>query len=540
MRDTVRATRTRLHLRCHLLLLCVVGAATVAPAQMQSGIGQSAPTADSANPATVSGRVVNASTGLPVARALVRLNDRAMLTTYDGKFEFDEVTDTGTNLQVSKPGFYASIEPGGSSGIFLRTGQATTALELRLYPEAVFTGTVTAPNGDPLPNILVSARRSMFNGSGHTWVPVAQMQTDSHGRYRLPVPSGDYKLTSTYASRINGTDQAVLPAALPPENSSSPSGSIHIRSGEEQHLDLHPVTSRAYAVAVTFDVDLDHSFPRITARSSNGITLSLPVRMEAGVTHIELPNGTYTLNVSTFSTDGIEQGETTVTVAGHDVAGVAFHLAPLPRLPVELQVDSAATSDNRQPNLLQFGLMLESDQVDTDTINTSVFLTTQRGGTMSFMAFPGSYRLRARNNGSSWYIKSVSYGTSDLLQQEVEVAPGAGGTPIRVTVSNQTASLQGTCKLGGVPAGCWVYLIPTTPSATSVFTQRGNEQGIYNYPHLPPGSYQAVAFEQIHSVDYGDPAALTPFATHVRSVTINAGETPTLDLDTVSEAEMAP
>ncbi len=506
---------------------------------MQSAAGQSAPAADSSNPVTVSGRVVNASNGLPVRRALVRLNDRAMLTTYDGKFEFDEVTDTGTNLEANKPGFYSSIEPGGSSGLFLRTGQPTTGLEIRLYPEAIFTGTVTAPDGDPLPNILVSARRSMFNGSGHSWIPVAQMQTDSHGRYRLAVPSGDYKLMSAYASQINGTDQAVLPVALPAEDSSSPSSFIHIRSGEEQRLDLHPVTSRAYAVALSFDVDLGHSFPRITARSSSGISLSPPVRMQAGTTRIELPNGTYTLKVSTFSNEGIEQGETTVTVAGHDVSGVVFHLAPLPKLPVELQVDSAATSENRPPNLLQFGLMLESDQTDTDSINSSVFLAAQRGGTMSFAASPGSYRLRARNNSGGWYIKSVSDGTSDLLQTGIVVAPGSSGTPILVTVSNQTASLQGTCKLSGAASPCWVYLIPTTPSATTVFPERSNEQGIYNYAHLPPGSYQVIAFEQQHSADYSDPAALTPFATHVRSITVNAGEKPTLDLDTVSEAEMA-
>lgn len=160
---------------------------------------------------------------------------------------------------------------------------------------------------------------------------------------------------------------------------------------------------------------------------------------------------------------------------------------------------------------------------------------------MSFAAVPGSYRLRARNNGSStWYIKSASYGTSDVLQREVVVAPGATGGPIRVTVSNQTASLQGTCKLRGVPAICWVYLIPTAPSVTAVIMGRSNGQGIYDYPHLPPGSYQAVAFEQKHSIDYGDPAALAPFATHVRALTVNMGENPALDLDTVSEAEMAP
>jgi hypothetical protein len=516
-----------------------MGAATIAPAQMQSGAGQSAPAADSSNPVTVSGRVVNASNGLPVARALVRLNDRAMLTMYDGKFEFDDVTVTGANLAATKPGFYPSIEPGGSSGIFLRTGQPTTGIEVRLYPEAIFTGTVTEPDGDPLPNILVSARRSIFNGSSHSWIPVAQMQTDSHGRYRLAVPSGDYKLMSAYASQINGTDQAVLPVALPAEDSSSPSTSIHIRSGEERRFDLHPVTSHAHAVFLSFDVDLGHSFPRVTARSNSGISLFPPVRMQAGAARIELPNGTYALKVSTFSTDGTEQGESTVTVAGHDVSGVAFHLAPLPKLPVELQVDGAATAENRPPSLLQLGLMLEGDEANTDSINSSVFLTAQGGGAMSFTASPGSYRLRARNIGGGWYIKSANYGTSDLLQQGIVVAPGSSGTPILVTVSNQTASLQGTCKLSGAPAACWVYIIPTTPSAATVFPERGNEQGIYNYAHLPPGSYQVIAFEQQHSANYSDPAALTPFATHVRSITVAAGEKPTLDLDTVSEAEMA-
>ncbi|WP_348266414.1 carboxypeptidase-like regulatory domain-containing protein [Edaphobacter paludis] len=535
----MQATRSRFHLGSYVLLLSLVGTGAGAPAQGQNSFPQSASATDSSNPVTVSGRVLNATTGQPVARALVRLNDRAVLTTYDGRFEFSQVTDAG-NVQVSKPGFYASTEPGGSSGIFLRTGEPTTALELRLYPEAIFTGTVTAPNGDPLPNILVSAKRSMFNDSGHIWIPVAQMQTDAHGRFRLPVPAGDYKLTSTYASRVNGTDEVVLPVTLPSENSANTSGLLHIRSGEEQHFELHPITSRAYTVTAVFDSDLGRSFPRITARSNNGASLSLPIRTVAGATQTELPNGTYTLNASIFSIDGIEQGETTVTVAGHDVSEVFFHLTPVPKLPVELQIDGAATADDRQPNLMQFGLMLENDQVDTDGIN-SVYLSMQRGGAMGFTALPGSYRLRARNNGSStWYIKSVTYGTSDVLQQEVVVAPGTTGGPIRVTVSNQTSSLQGTCKLGGVPAACWVYLIPTTPSATSVFTERSNERGIYNYPHLPPGSYQAVAFEQKHSIDYGDPPALTPFATHVRAVTVNVGDKPSLDLDAVPEAEMAP
>ncbi len=539
MRVSAGSTWIQRHLWCRILLPCLLGMAVIAPAQMSSGSAS-----DSDATVTLSGQVLNAVSNLPIARALVRINGRAILTSYNGKFEFGQVSDPSGFVQVSKPGFYASIEPGGSSGVFMQTSHVSTPLVLRLYPEAIFTGTVTEPDGDPLDHVVVSARRSMFNSSGHTWIPVAQAQTDSHGRFRLPVPVGDYKLVSMYIPQINGTENAVLPVTLPAETSSNTSGFFHIRSGEEQQDNLHPVVSRAYAVTATFDSAVERGFPRIIARSSTGSAISLPVHFsrsdEDGAFKLELPSGTYTLIASVRSPDGIVEGETSVTVADHDVSGVVFHLETVPTLPVELQVDGAATSDNPQPSLMQFGLMLENSEADPDDFSFPVPLTAQRDGAMSFTASPGSYHLRARNNQGAWYIKSASYGVSDLLQQEFVVAPGAGGIPIRVTVSNQTASLQGTCTLSGVQAACWVYLIPTAPSASTVFTVRSNEQGIYNYTHLPPGSYQAIAFEQMHSVDYGDATVLAPYATHVRAVTVRAGEKPTLDLETVSEAEMAP
>ena len=76
--------------------------------------GNSSPTGPSSStaavPSTVLGQVINASTGAPVPRALVRLNNRAVLTDHDGNFRFDQNTESSANMLVTKPGFSASTE----------------------------------------------------------------------------------------------------------------------------------------------------------------------------------------------------------------------------------------------------------------------------------------------------------------------------------------------------------------------------------------------------------------------------------------------
>ena len=64
--------------------------------------------------------MINATTGAPVPRALVRLNNRAVLTDHEGKFRFDQNTDSSANMLVTKPGFSASTEMQEPGNVFLR------------------------------------------------------------------------------------------------------------------------------------------------------------------------------------------------------------------------------------------------------------------------------------------------------------------------------------------------------------------------------------------------------------------------------------
>jgi hypothetical protein len=506
-----------------------------------SSLSASSVSAASTIPSTVSGQVINAVTGLPVARALVRLNDRAVLTDHDGKFEFNQNTQANGNVMIVKPGFSSSSDS-DSANIFLQGNQLAAPLRLLLYPEAVLTGTVLGPEDEPLSGILVSARRSTYDEMGRRVVNAGQTQTDSHGNFRLPVPAGSYRIETRYVAKDRVTGLAVLPVVLPGGISSNTSDEIRIHSGEEQHFDLHPAVRHTHSVTAIVDSsERGMGFVRITARSSNGSTLQINRSSNgpSGETTLELPQGTYTLMARRNNPESPEEADATVTVPDHDISGVVFHFSPIPSIPVEMLIDEDSTSDNSQPSLQQLNLVLENDQPDFDEGGFTIHLTTQANHALGFLASPGSYHLQARGGGE-WYVKSVSDGASDVLQQGLVVAPGAGGTPLRVMVSNLTGSLQGTVKLNGAPCGCWVYLVATTPSAEPVLSLRSNSEGVFSNAHLPPGSYDAIAFERRHSANYRDPDVLAAFATHVRSITVNAGDKATLDLDAVPNEEVLP
>lgn len=568
-----------------LLLVGSLPVAGVAQTQMQSSAGSSTP-----DPVTISGQVINSATGVPIPRALVRMNgqsNRAMMTDHEGKFRFEQVTgmqfgqttSTLINLQVTKPGYYQSSDPMDAGNQTYQVDQSNTPLVVRLYPEALITGSVIGPDGEPLAHISVTARRSSFDESGHRWLPMGQGQTDTHGDFRITAPAGDYRIETRYVPRNGGGSEAVMPVSIP--SGGNGAQTIHLRNGEEQHFDLHPAVRKAYPVPVNIESAGERGFPSITARTSNGSTFNLGIDGNRGAGHgtISLPIGTYSLTARTQNQDGTAVAETRVTVTGAaseaETAGVTLRFVEIPAIPVDLSIDPSATSDNTSgasannmaslvaqqaqmlrggnsvqlpsfgqgaqntPTPQQFGLMLQRvDQNDDDGM-TNVGLQQRREGAAVFMAPPGTYRLTARGQGR-WYIRSASFGTSDLSGENLVVASGASSATIHLVVSNQTGSLQGTVKLNGQPASSWVYLISTTPSLNPIINIRTNSSGTFSNPYLPPGTYQAVAFEHRHAADFTDPETLKAYSIYLQTVTVTAGNQSTLNLNAVPQVEVAP
>ena len=522
-----------------LALGLLLAVAANAPGQ-SGGLHSYSRLPSTAAPVTVTGVVVNAVNGTPVPRALVQIGGRAVLTDHDGKFEFDQFTEMTGSVQITKPGYYATLDP-NSGATYLSSSQLNEPVRLRLYPEALLTGTVTAASdGEPLRQVQVSAMRSVFDDNGHRWVPAGMAQTNRRGEFRIPVPAGEYRLETMYQGSNYSDSDVIMPVLFPLTSSSNTSGSIRIHSGEEQHFDLHPAKGPAYVVSVSIEPGTGYAtgYAMIRARAG-GISFQVnPMSAGNGIYRLRLPNGSYTLHATRYGPDGQEIADTNVTVADRDVSGAVLRFSQSQALPVETRMEPSTSDNATPPNVMSLGLMLRSTDPDEGQ-NFTVFPQQQKDGTVMFHAPPGTYRLQARVAGQ-WFVESATYGDRDLLRQEMTVTSGGGGGPIELTVSNRTGSLDGTASLKGVPCNCWVTLISTTPNANAVINYVRSVPGYGYRMDLAPGTYQAIAFEKRYSADFTDPATLAPFAGHVRTVTIHAGDKATQDMDAVPEEEIAP
>ena len=280
---------------------------------------QSQPPARS-NTSVVVGRVVDASTGRPVAGAIVTLFGSAavasprpgeglaatpprLMTNAAGQFVARGLRRGSLFLVVTKGGYVdatnAQRRPlGTAQRIEVRDGQRITDLEVRMWRYAVIAGTVLDEAGEPIVDARVQSYRRVFAAGHQRYVAGTAASTDDRGMYRLAnVAPGEYQIAvaPTDAPIPNAPDGAALlyPTTFYPGSPSSAQASlVSVGSGEE-HAGVDVQVQPARAVRVSGQVV-----------APTGYAGDIPVRLfqasDAGVVERD------TANVRTDATGGFE------------------------------------------------------------------------------------------------------------------------------------------------------------------------------------------------------------------------------------------
>ena len=491
----------------------------------------------------LTGRVVNARTGAPLARVLVQGSSEAMLTNAEGRFTLS--SDSGvTSLRLTKPGFSLSPEQRDPETLTIDPAASPASLEVELWPEAVLAGTVTSLEGDPLPRLTVSAERVLFQNGLRQRSTALSTTTDAHGGFRMPVPAGAYRLSTQYALPNLTRSMAVLPTQWPAPTANDATGTIHIASGEELHCDLHPVLAPVFRATMPLQGSSSQRYPAIQLTTSEGVTFRPPQRVTPEGVVLTLPAGSYQLAARLSSPEGQLWGRQALTVPDQDSTIAPLHLETVPATPIMVSVDpdSRANMDGSPlitPDASTLNLQLEPDLLSSFEGVGQAIRSDRREGGSSFLIPPGTYYL-ASGESSEWTLQSASFGGVDLLRHSLVAGASSGSEPIRVVVTHANGSISGVTKINGVAARCWIVVIPEAGALPHFFVRRSGTNGAFQITNLALRTYRLLAIPLLSTADFGQSAEVDRFTAYVQTIAVSSSSSAPLILDAVPVHELYP
>ena len=138
-------------------------------------------------------------------------------------------------------------------------------------------------------------------------------------------------------------------------------------------------------------------------------------------------------------------------------------------------------------------------------------------------------------------MANVSYGGLDSAKGEIRVRH-TDDSSLEITYSSQGARVQGTVSdSDGLPsAGVWVVLVPdiTHRDDTRLYKSTQTDQrGQFTIRGVKPGDYKLFSWEEVEEDAWEDPAFLKSFEEKGQAVTVQAGDTKSVNIIAIKTAD---
>jgi hypothetical protein len=512
-----------------LLTLCIVGLRVVSGAQPSATPPQisTVPVRD------VSGMVVNSVTNEPIARALVQAPGSAMavLTDSEGRFHFEKLPAYQSTFVARKPGYFSEQELGGMFFQQVTSPEEQKAPVLKLIPQAVIAGKITGVNDEPPPRIQLRAIQIVIRDGMRITEDAGAAASKEDGGFRIGrLRPGRYYVCSTPAvlsmderKQLQGVGATCYPGV--PEMTSATA--VTVAAGQQVPIEFPVATEPLYRAAVSVSGMPEGRQPWIQWLSPSGMPVNVNQRMGAaglaGPMMFEgLPRGSYRV-VAAYQDEktGALGAEEKVEVAS-DIDNIQLAMSPLPSIPIEQKlIDSGQNSEGMvapQNKEVFFG-NLQLTPVDQQLQSYSMEPQGPKSTRWMLRAVrPGRYRVQATTNGE-WYVESLQCGSTDLLQEDLEVVRGRVD-PIEMTLRNDGGSVEMRVETPGrEPASAVVLVVPEQgrrPITVNIL-QAGSPLSV---SELAPGPYLIYAFDTVEGLEYRNRERMREYESRASRVTV--------------------
>ena len=537
----------RILLPALLIVLCPV----ILRAQFMGTLQQQAPARY-----VLTGTVVSAATGAGIPFALVQVDQSAKLADQNGNFHFDNIASTAVNLQAHKPGFFQENEISETHTQSMVTLSApSTNVVVRLIPEAVISGHVENPEGEPLDGLPVRLRSAQIVNGRRVWQQHGNRPTDENGDFHIAgLRPGTYFVQVGPNSRARPLDQQdkseVVPALYyPGVRELSAATPLRLLPGQRANLEFATKRVPAYRIAGSV-TGITGNNGGLMLVDQDGESTNVGMRLDPRTGRFDafpIPAGSYRLRFNGRDTDGTElYADIPINLTG-DITELRIPVERTITIPVEYQSEFSK-ADNARTTINEVGpsgsfvnrrsrpgqLRLISRKPPYQQFWAS---SQTAGGVEAFRGLQaGTYDVEVESIGSG-YVASVSWGGRDLLREPLVVAEGSDPQPIQVIARDDGASLSGSVQIGNGVQFAQVLMIDEDQSSISPRPLFVNGSGSFHVQGLAPGRYDILAFDRLDGIEYRNREVLDAYLSHAAHVTLNADEQAKVTLDLIRTKE---
>ena len=513
---------------------------------------------------SIAGTVVKLADSEPLRRARVILwsaDDRtrriSVLTDPAGHFKLKGIEPGHYHLNVNRAGFvaqeYGQKKPQDPGALLtLRSGQEMKDLLFRLIPSAVIAGKILDEDGEPLPEISVSALRQTYLEGKPSLVTEATAQTDDRGEYRLfGLSPGRYfvsAVVSTWGRFSRGDEvedaqpsqQGYVKMYYPGTPDAAKATAISIKEGEEipsveifmRQVVVYRVRGHVYN-QITHKAGAQTNIflmPKTKSREwGGGEQRSFVQKQDGSFELADVLPGSYVLAAFWFDEGRSHTATIPIEVGNADVEGVSIAITPGSDV-------NGRIIWNGTPSLDQDELSVMAESPDTLNFAGNARVTSDNVFVIKGVG-DGTYMARVWGQGKDCYIKDVQYAGSSALESGFAVKGGAAGT-LEITVSSRGARVQGTvADSDGLRAvGVRVVLVPEPSRRTqsTLFKEQTTDQyGHFELRGIAPGDYKLFSWEEAESGAWEDPEFLKPFEGTGEKITLQEGDQKTINLTAI-------
>jgi beta-lactamase regulating signal transducer with metallopeptidase domain len=518
--------------------------------------------------AVVSGRVVDARSGKPIAGASVRAQyitgvenpprcpigncEEGLVNSVTAPTPIYRVTtaaDGSFDVRGVKPGDYdvAAVAPGYIQRYFGQTsddmpetpvrvaaGQSATSIEVRLEPAGSVSGRIFSDAGDGLAGVEVELLRRGRRPFGARPTPIAFAQTEDMGTFRFRnVPAGEYYVrayTSSSLAPTKGAEVLSYTATFFPDTTDVTLAQPVIVGGGQElaGVDFALTTTRKRTVSGRL---VDPAGGSLATAMVSLFSISAAEDLRARVAadgrfrFTDVPDADYMLRVmdtsqvrswtNAYRDISVRDDVTDLQLLARPSVWIEGRIVREEGQPLPFDVTSLQMSAEQQTG--QFGFTSTgSGKVAAD-------------GTFSMRSGAGTISARVSGLPPRWFVKSVRLDGVDVTDTAFSLSTG-GQRRLEVTLSDRVGRLSGLVadREARAVSNALIVVFPEDLARLNdlrlsdrmrvIRTTFSQQRGGYEIDALPIASYRVVAVTALPRNAWTDQeviARLWPFTTRV-------------------------